>query len=127
MNNVGSKTLFKPVANIISCSMLCVFLLCTVYQRPPSQSYKRSKIIPSTSVEGFSRSRSERRRLVLLYPPVDDDDKDEDDDESDDKLTKPPSIKGEKVPITNTENNRLGMGGLKALEKVNTLIKQSDG
>ena len=63
---------------------------------------------------------------------VDDDDKDEDDDDdddddSDDKLTKPPPIKGENVQLTNTENNRLGMGGLKALEKVNTLIKQSDG
>ena len=66
-----------------------------------------------------------------MFPSVtddDDDDKDEsDDDDSDDKLTKPPSIKGEQVHLTNNENNRLGMGGLKALEKVNTLIKQNDG
>lgn len=58
-----------------------------------------------------------------------DDDKNEDDDDEDDdsNVTKPPSIKGQRVQLTNTENSRLGMGGLKALEKVNTLIKQSDG
>lgn len=57
----------------------------------------------------------------------DDDEKDDsDNDDSDDKVAKPvDSIPGEKVPIT--VNNRLGTGGLKALEKVNTLIKQSDG
>ena len=60
------------------------------------------------------------------------DEEEEEEDEEDKKgdTTENPktaaSIKGEKVPLSNIESNRLGMGGLKALEKVNSLIKQSD-
>lgn len=62
----------------------------------------------------------------------DDNDDDDGDAESGEKTTTDNSsqangIKGEKVELTNNESNRLGTGGLKALEKVNTLIKQSDG
>ncbi|XP_046839410.1 uncharacterized protein LOC124433675 isoform X2 [Xenia sp. Carnegie-2017] len=55
-----------------------------------------------------------------------DSEQDDGDNDSDDVMSKSlPS--GNNVHLTTTENNRLGTGGLKALEKVNTLIKKSDG
>ena len=63
------------------------------------------------------------------YLPIiaNDDSEDAEDKLASDSSNETDGIKGEKVELTSNESNRLGMGGLKALEKVNTLIKQSDG
>lgn len=66
-------------------------------------------------------------KLYYFYDIADNDDQDESEEVAKDNSSKATGIKGEKVELTGTESNRLGMGGIKALEKVNTLIKQSDG